>query len=223
MKTPDDRRRAVIAALATAFTPVAWFLPTHAVSAAALDLNELMGWLAQTREGTASFVEERHVKGFDGPLESRGELSFTAPDRFVRRTLSPVKEAMSVQGQVLTLTRAGRSRTLQLDAAPEAAAIVEAIRGTLTGNGTVLQRHYRVTLSGVPDQWVLDLGPRDPQLNQLVREVQIRGQRGVVRFIEVWLAGGDRSRMTITPHTAGAAAPATASTTSEKPALAAQP
>ena len=220
MKTPE-RRRAVVATLVTVLIPAALLTLAGGVSAAPLDLNDLMGWLAHTREGTASFVEERHVKGFDGPLESRGELSFTAPDRFVRRTLSPVKEAMSVHGQVLTLTRGGRSRTLQLDAAPEAAAIVEAIRGTLTGNGAVLQRHYRVTLSGTPDQWVLDLGPRDPQLYQLVREVQIRGQRGVVRFIEVWLAGGDRSRMTITPHTPGAAA--ASAPAAETPAVAIKP
>lgn len=174
-------------------------LGLSSTAAWSLELKDLMGWLAQRREGTATFTEARTVKGFDGPLESSGELSFAAPDRFVRRTLKPVRESMSVQGNEVTLTRGGRSRTMPLDAAPEAVAVVEAVRGTLTGNTALLQQHFRITLTGAPEAWVLDLGPREEALQRQVSDVQIRGRRGDVQVVEVWLAGGDRSRMVITP------------------------
>lgn len=191
-------------------------LATVPVHAGAFDLPQLMGWLAQTRSGTATFVEERHVKGFDGPLSSEGELSFAAPDRFERRTLQPLRETLSVDGNVLTMSRGGRSRTLSLDTAPEAAAIVEAVRGTLTGNEAVLQKHFRVRLSGQPQAWVLDLAPRAAELARQVSDVQIRGERGLVRAIDVWLVGGDRSEMRVSPR-AGADAPAPAARPASTP------
>ena len=43
------------------------------------------------------------------------------------------------------MSRGERSRTMQLDASPEAAVIVEAIRGTLTGNRATLERLFETT------------------------------------------------------------------------------
>jgi outer membrane lipoprotein-sorting protein len=165
----------------------------------AFDTPELMGWLAQTKEASATFVESRHVNGFDAPMTLSGELRFKAPDLFERRTLKPAQESMVVDGTALTLARGSQRRTMHLDAAPEAAAIVGAIRGTLTGDVKALERHFKLGLSGRPEQWLLDLMPRDAQLAASVRTVQIRGQRGQVRVIEVWFASGDRSVMNITP------------------------
>ena len=55
----------------------------------ALDLRALMSLLAKTKEGRATFVEERHVNGFDSALRTSGELYFKAPDVFERRALKP--------------------------------------------------------------------------------------------------------------------------------------
>jgi len=109
----------------------------------AFALSDLMGLLAQQRSGEARFTEQRYVATLDAPLKSSGVLSFQAPDRFTRQTLLPKAESMAVEGNTLTLSRGGRSRRLALDAAPEAVAMVEAIRGTLTGNGQSLQRYFR--------------------------------------------------------------------------------
>ncbi len=177
------------------------------MTAQALEVQQLMGWLAQTREGSATFVEERTVNGFDAPLVASGELYFKAPDLFERRTLKPSRESMSVNGNTMTLARGSQKRTMTLDAAPEAAAIVSAIRGALTGDGKALATHYRVAVSGQPERWLLDLTPRDEQLAANVRIVQMRGNQGVVNTIEVWFASGDRSVMKITPVKAAVARP----------------
>ena len=173
----------------------------------ALEVQQVMGWLAQTREGSATFIEERTVNGFDAPLVASGELYFKAPDRFERRTLKPSRESMSVDGNNMTLARGNQKRTMTLDAAPEAAAIVSAIRGALTGDGQALATHYRVAVSGQADGWLLDLTPRDAALASNVRIVQMRGRQGLVQSIEVWFASGDRSVMKITPVKTAVARP----------------
>lgn len=168
----------------------------------AFALPDLMGLLAQHRSGEARFTEQREVANLDAPLTSSGTLSFEAPDRFERRTLQPRVETMAVQGNTLTLTRGGKSRQFTLDAAPEAVAIVEAVRGTLTGNAASLQRHFRTRLTGEAGQWSLLLEPLDTRLAHQVREIRLDGQRGDLRGVTVEMRDGDRSVMQVEPLTA---------------------
>jgi len=170
-----------------------------ASSAQAFDLPELMGLLSQQKSGEARFTEQRFVRGLEGPLDSSGVLSFSAPDRLVRRTLSPRPETMSVEGNTLTLSRSGRTRTLALDSMPELLGMVEAMRGTLTGNAQGLQRYFRGTLTGTASGWTLDLQPIDERLAAQVRAMRLSGRGGEVLGIEMEFIGGDRSVMTVTP------------------------
>ncbi len=171
-------------------------------AAAPLELNELMNVLAQVRSGEARFTEQRIVKGLDAPLLSSGTLSFAAPDRFARRTLEPRPESMVVEGKIVTLTKGGRSRSLVLDAAPEIEAIVEAVRGTLTGNAQALQTHFKVAVSGSTEQWALELQPIEPRLQVMLASVRIAGRRAELRTVEMRMADGDRSVMSIEPLSA---------------------
>lgn len=176
-----------------------------AAPAWALDLPELMGLLSKQKSGEARFTEQRFVHGLEGPLDSRGTLSFNAPDKLVRRTLSPRDETMAVEGNTLTLSRGGRSRTLTLDSMPELLGLVEAMRGTLSGDGTTLQRYFRSTVSGSTANWTLDLLPADSRLAAQVRSIRISGRASEVVGLEMEFVGGDRSVMSITPERPGAA------------------
>jgi outer membrane lipoprotein-sorting protein len=190
-------------ALARAFAALA--LALGGAPAFAFELPELMALLARQRSGEARFTEQRFVSGLDAPLASSGTLSFAAPDRFTRRTLAPRAETMAVDGNTLTLTRGARSRSFALDAAPEMAALVESVRGTLTGNAALLQSYFDTRLAGSERAWTLNLEPRDAALAAQVLAVSIQGQGAELRSIEMRLAGGDRSVMTITPQPAAAA------------------
>lgn len=170
-----------------------------AAPAWALDLPELMGLLSKQKSGEARFTEQRFVHGLEGPLDSRGTLSFNAPDKLVRRTLSPRDETMAVEGNTLTLSRGGRNRTLTLDSMPELLGMVEAMRGTLNGNTQSLARYFRTSVSGTPDKWTLDLVPIDEKLAAQVRTLRLNGRAGEVLGIEMEFIGGDRSVMSITP------------------------
>lgn len=176
-------------------------LVLFAPAAHALDLAAVMTLLGQRKGGEARYTEERQVSGFDSPLRSSGVLSYQAPDRFTRRTLEPRAETMEVNGNTLVLQRGGRTRTLALDTVPELAALVDALRGTLGGDATLLKKHFRIDASGSTAKWVLALTPLDARLAEQVRGIEIVGQQADLRSVELRLAGGDRSLMLIDPLT----------------------
>ncbi|MBE7426901.1 MAG: outer membrane lipoprotein carrier protein LolA [Ideonella sp.] len=189
MRRPDRRRACLaIAALLAA-------LPARA----AIDFDALMAMLAQRKAGEARFVEERTVSGLDQPLRYSGTLSFSAPDRLERVTLTPRRESFVVDGNQVTLQRGERVRHLTLDSLPEMATMVAALRGTLAGDGTVLHRYFETTVQGSAARWALTLVPLDHQLLGTVRLLRIDGMHGDVRVVDLQLADGDRSVTTIEP------------------------
>ena len=175
--------------------------------AAGFDLAALMALLGRVSAGEATFVETRRIEMLDRTLQSSGRLTFKAPDTFVRETLKPRHEKLAVAGNTLTMSLGERSRTMQLDASPEAAVIVEAIRGTLTGNRATLERLFEASVSGDAARWSLELVPRDLRLRGQVASVRVSGRESVAREVQVLLADGDRSVMTIEPVGSARAAP----------------
>ncbi|MDE2626728.1 MAG: outer membrane lipoprotein carrier protein LolA [Burkholderiales bacterium] len=191
-------RRGALARLAALAAVLA--LPARGrADATAFDLARLMQLLGQVKSGEATFVETRTVAMLDRPLESSGRLWFEAPDTFVRETLKPRRERMAIVGDTLTMSLGNRSRTVPLDAVPEAAVILEAIRGTLTGNREALERHFSATVSGGPQRWSLELVPLDARLLAQVNSVRVAGRQAAVREVTVTMADGDRSLMRIEP------------------------
>ena len=192
MRAPTRRE------LATALLAVG-FAVAAPVRAAGFDLQALMQQLAQVRSGQAVFEEDRRVQQLDQTIRSSGRLSFIAPDTFVRETLKPRHERMAVVGNQLTLSRGERSRTTMLDSVPEAVVIVEAIRGTLTGNRATLERYFDTNLQGSPEQWQLELVPRDARLRGQVSYLRVSGRQNQVREVRMTMADGDTSVMRIDP------------------------
>ena len=191
-----DRRAVALAAVVAAGLAI---VPRASRAAAGFDLEALTALLSRIKAGEATFTETRRVELLDRTLESSGRLSFRAPDVFVRETLRPLREKLAVEGNTLTMSLGDRSRTMQLDASPEAAVIVEAIRGTLTGNRESLQRLFATTVSGTAEAWTLELVPRDARLRNQVAQVRVVGRGATVGEVQVLLADGDRSVMKITP------------------------
>jgi len=164
---------------------------------AAWDLQQLMDTLAQTKSGRATFVEKKHIALLDRPVESSGELLYTAPDRLEKRTFKPKPESMVVNGGELVVERGRQKYQLQLQAYPELAAFIDSIRGTLAGDRGALERSYRLSLEGGAERWVLQLEPVDPKMLAVVQRIRISGARGQLRVIDITQADGDSSTMAI--------------------------
>lgn len=204
----DPGRRGTLRGLGALAGLAAW--PSLAPAQVTFDLPTLMQTLAQVTSGEATFTERRSVAMLEHNLEFTGRLSFEAPDTFVRETLRPRQERLAVVGNNLTMSQGARSRTVPLDSVPQAAVIIDAVRGTLTGNREAIERRFGATVSGSVAHWSLELVPREASLRDVVSVIRVAGHQALVHEVTVTMADGDKSVMTIVPVAPSAAAPASA-------------
>jgi outer membrane lipoprotein-sorting protein len=186
-----------VAALAMGLALVMWSPSAFA----AWDLQQLMDSLAQNKSGRATFVETKRIAMLDKPVESSGELFFTAPDRLENRTLKPRPESMTVNGSDLSIERGNQKYHLQLQAYPELAAFIDSIRGTLAGDRKALESSYRLSLDGSAERWSLQLLPLDEKMRAVIKRIRISGVRDQVNSVEITQADGDSSLMVIEKST----------------------
>lgn len=165
--------------------------------AANWDIEQLMQSLAKTRQGRATFTEKKYIAVLEKPVESSGELSYSAPDRLEKKTIKPKPETMLLEGGVLTIERGNRKHVLQLQDYPELAGFIDSIRGTLAGDRKALERSFKLQLDGNAERWTLILLPSDLRMAQTVQQIRIAGARDNVRSIDILQTDGDRSAMTI--------------------------
>jgi hypothetical protein len=176
---------------------LALMLVTVVSHAAEWDIDQLMRNLAQTRSGHASFIEKKSIAILDRPVESSGELFYTAPDHLEKRTLKPKAESMTLDAGTLIIERGRQKHHLQLQDYPELAAFIDSIRGTLAGDRKALERNYRLSLNGAVERWTLQLLPTDKKMLAVVQGISITGVHDEVRSIEITQADGDSSLMLI--------------------------
>lgn len=164
---------------------------------AAWDVTQLMQGLAKNKSGRASFVEKKYIALLEAPVESSGELLYTAPDRLEKRTLKPRPESLLIEGGSLTVERGKRRMVLRLQDYPELVAFTESIRGTLAGDMVALRRVYNLDLEGSEERWTLTLRPIETKMLEVVQRIRIAGSQADVRTIEIEQTDKDRSVMVI--------------------------
>ncbi|WP_052185133.1 LolA-related protein [Methylotenera versatilis] len=164
-----------------------------------LDIDQLMQALASVPSGHASFVEKKSIAILEKPVESSGELFYSAPDRLEKRTLKPKAENMLLDKDKLIVEQRGKKRVLALQNYPEVAAFIDSIRGTLAGDRKSLERTYQLSLEGDAQNWNLILLPIEDKMKKIVAKISIAGSGNALQTIDILQADGDSSRMTITP------------------------
>jgi outer membrane lipoprotein-sorting protein len=166
---------------------------------AAFDLGQLMDELARHKGGRAKFVEKKYISLLDKPVVSTGEMTYTAPDRLEKRTLTPKPELLLLDKDMLSIERDKQKLSINLGNQPEALAFIDSIRGTLTGNRAALEKNYALHLAGSSDKWVLTLLPSEQKIAALVQRITVSGSKNQIRSIEYLQADGDRSVLSIDP------------------------
>lgn len=161
------------------------------------DIDQLMRSLSSTQSSHARFVETKSIAMLDQPVESSGELFYSAPDRLEKRTLKPRRETLRVDGGSLVIERGRKTHRLQLQDYPELAAFIDSIRGTLAGDRAALERNYKLSLDGSAARWTLQLLPTNKKMQAVVKQIRIAGTRAGVSSVEVTQADGDSALMRI--------------------------
>ncbi len=176
-----------------------WAITPSSHAQATWDLDQLMQSLATTRTGHASFIEKKFIAILNKPVESSGELFYTAPDRLEKRTLQPKAETMVLDKDKLIVEQRGKKHVLSLQSYPEIAAFIDSIRGTLAGDRKALERSYKLGMVGTEQSWNLSLLPLADKMKKVVTSIDISGSGNTLETIEIKQADGDSSVMTITP------------------------
>ena len=161
------------------------------------DIEQLMHSLAQTRSSHASFVEKKNIAILNKPIESSGELFYSAPDHLEKRTIKPKPESMILDHDTLLIERGRQKHRLQLQSYPELAVFIDSIRGTLAGDRKALEYNYRLNLDGSAENWTLMLLPTNEKMQAMVQRISIVGKRDALRSIEITQTDGDSSLMLI--------------------------
>ncbi len=177
------------------------WLCAHAAASEKPDaaLTQLMARMQSVPTSSAKFVEQKFLAILKTPVESSGTLSYTAPSRLERNTLEPAHTRMIVEGDQITIEEAdGKVRTLSLEQSPEIAAIIESIRGALSGDLEVLKRYYTVSFESGEPEWTLTLIPKKTRLKAVIKSIRIAGSEASIRKVETEEKNGDRTIMTIT-------------------------
>ena len=161
------------------------------------DFAGLMTQLAQVQTSKARYSEVKRMAVLREPLHFSGTLSYARPARIEKHQALPFKEVIRVDGDLLTVEREGKTRSLALQGASLIATLVESLRATLAGDGTELERLFAVNLEGTRQRWTLKLIPRDFEVAAVVKSIGIAGAGSRVGRIEILEPGGDSSVMTI--------------------------
>lgn len=165
-----------------------------ALAEAPWTVRALMAELAKTRSGSVRYREERHLKTMTEPVVVTGTMAYEAPDKLVKIALTPRKETMVIEGDNLTIEREGGigPQSLKLSEIPQLNNLITAIRGTLLGDLTALERKYEVRLRGSKAAWSMDLKPRPGGKRGADLRITVEGSAGRPERFEVRQADGDR-------------------------------
>lgn len=181
--------------LTAAFTMMLLFATT--CHADALTIEQLMQTLANTKPEHATFTEKKYIALLDKPVESSGELFFSAPDHLEKRTLQPQPESLIVDGNKILIERGSKTYYFTTQNLPELGVFINSIRGTLAGNLSALEHSFQLSLKGNIDAWTLQLIPNSEKMQKRLKHIRIAGINSQIHSIEVFQIDGDRSYMMI--------------------------
>jgi hypothetical protein len=173
-------------------------LASSALLAADVDLDALLVRLARPAPDTTGFVEVRYSSLVDAPLVVSGQLEHRKDGSLVRRVESPYQEVTELQGENVSVTRAGsKPRHFSLDRAPQLRGMLASFGALLAGDRQQLDRYFTVTARGTDTRWDLVLTPRDATLKKRLTGIVVNGSEGRARCFALQEPDGDETLMTL--------------------------
>lgn len=168
-------------------------------------LTQIMAAIRSVQHVQARYVEHRTLHILKTPIESRGTLTFDAPDRLTKAadpTPQGPGERVVMDGEHMTITQGdgqggNKSMTIGMNDHPEIAALATSLRATLAGDGAALEKIFEVSVSGSIEHWQMVLQPRDPAARRMLQWVSVTGYGSRITGIDTASGEGDRSEMSV--------------------------
>lgn len=164
-------------------------------AASQVDADWILQALARPAPVRTAFVELRGSPLLKAPLRIEGEYQRPDNDSLVREVRAPYAETTTLRNGEATIARAGKTpRKFSLARVPELAALQSSFGALLSGDGALLEKHYRLSARGTRQRWTLSLVPIEAQTQAGVRDITLYGRGAELRCIETLPSKGDLQR-----------------------------
>lgn len=156
-------------------------------------LATVLAELAKIEALSARFREEKQMALLAQPLVSEGALHYEKPRRLAHQVERPRKQAMVLDGDVLSFGDAQKSESVGLSTQPALRMLVETFVSVLGGDRAALERVADVQLEAAESGYRIVVKPRDPALRKLVQSMSFEGRGALLSRMELVDATGDRT------------------------------
>jgi outer membrane lipoprotein-sorting protein len=187
------RRTAVAALIALA---AAW-LPAHAATgpanAGASDAGlvaQIAARLARASGVRSRFTQTQSLAAMKAPLVSTGSLLFFRDHGVIWQIDTPYRKTWIIRERGITTVDAAGRRVASAQGARGAAEIANTMRALLGGDLSALYSQFDVQARGAPSRWTMRLVPRQPQIAQALRAIDMEGG-DFLRSLRITFASGD--------------------------------
>lgn len=173
--------------------------PAAPMAGGAGEIEQLLHLFAQRSHAEARFEQSEYLSALTRPLQSRGTLSYRAPDHLEQHIEKPRSQLLVLDHGVLSMQLGRHRHSVPLTDYPQLAPLLDSLRALLAGDLSTLQQHFDLQLQGPLTQWQLRLTPRSSGLPDQLREIRMRGDQAQVEEIQLEQRDGDHSVMHIEP------------------------
>ena len=161
-------------------------------------MDALLARLARPAPDSTSFVEVRYSNLLERPIVVSGRLEHRADGSLVRRVDWPYQEVTELQGENVSVERAGsRPRRFTLDRAPELRGMLASFGAILQGDRQMLDQHFAVTAHGSDARWEITLTPRVDRLQRRLSRIVVDGAEDRPKCFTLEEPDGDASLMAL--------------------------
>ena len=166
-------------------------LCTATTARAAPEPAALIARLTRNPPASIAFAEVRFSSLLQEPLVVSGTLEYEGAGALRRHVERPYRESTAISGETVRVERDGETRTFALRRAPELRGFLTGMLGLLTGDSSLIDKHFSVMASGDDERWRLDLEPIDNRLRQRLSTIVVEGRADEPRcFVIVDTEGG---------------------------------
>lgn len=176
-------------------------IPIASAESKPVSVEAILASLAEVKGADALFNELTESAFLTSGLKSSGTLTWRAPDEFVKATVEPFDETLSIKGGEVLIVRQddGRTRSSKLNVAdyPELRSLVESVRSTLAGDSESLREHFELEAAGNAGEWSLLMTPVSAKISESIERIAIAGAGREIREFTTTEPDGDRRVMTL--------------------------
>ena len=142
-----------------------------------------------------NFTQAKRIEGFSKPLLSSGDFIVSRERGLLWRTAKPFPGVLKLTRDEIVASQDGAvTFRLSADNEPSVRIINSLMFSLLNGDVAALGKQFTINGSATPQQWSLDLKPKQAAFAKLIRSIAVKGDRHVSE-ISIDEANGDRTQI----------------------------